>query len=783
MINLIDSPGHVDFSSEVTAALRVTDGALVVVDAIEGVCVQTETVLRQAIGERIRPVLMLNKLDRCILELQLPPEEAYVSFVKTVENVNVIVETYLDPALGDISLDPVKGRVAMGSGLHQWAFTLKRFAKMYAAKFNTTRFKMVRRLWGDMFYNKKGEWKKGSLSGDKEWKRGFVGMCLDPIYQLFDAIMNDKKDKSEKMLASLNVVLRGDEKALTGKQMLKRVMQKWMPAGDTVLEMIVLHLPSPRDAQKYRVDMLYEGPLDDPCANAMRNCDAAGPLMMFISKMVPAPDNSRFYAFGRVFSGKVATGQKVRIMGPNYVPGKKTELWVKNIQRTVIMMGAKVESVADIPAGNTCALVGVDAYLVKTGTISDHDDAHNIRPLKFSVSPVVRVAVEVKNSGDLPKLVEGLKRLAKSDPLVHITSEESGENIIAGAGELHLEICLKDLQDDFMAGAPLKISDPVVSYRETVRDKSSVMCLAKSSNKHNRLYGEAHAMDEKLQMDIEEGRVLALPKDAKEQCKYLADNYGFDQDDVGQKRLWGFGPDGNGCNWLMDATVAVQYLSEIRESVNSGFQWGTKAGPLAAEQCRGVILKITDVTLHADAIHRGMGQILPTSRQLLYAAIYTAQPTLMEPMYMADITVPVDETGGVYSTLSLRRGEIAEENPRLGTPMTNIRAYLPVNESFGFTGALRAATGGKAFPQCSFDHWQTMNGDPFTAGNKVFELVKETRVRKGMKAELPPLDEVSLLPIIARCYCSPLVRALHRFSLRFSTPSFTFCSLQYLDKL
>jgi elongation factor 2 len=209
---LIDSPGHVDFSSEVTAALRVTDGALVVVDCIEGVCVQTETVLRQAIGERIRPVLMLNKLDRCITELMMPPEEAYRGFVKSIENVNVIISTYTDVALGDIQLDPVRGRVAFGSGLHQWGFTLKKFAKIYASKFATTRYKMMRRLWGDMFYNKKGEWKRGDLSTDKEWKRGFVGMILDPLYQVFDATLNDKKDKCEKMFASLNIVLKPDEK-------------------------------------------------------------------------------------------------------------------------------------------------------------------------------------------------------------------------------------------------------------------------------------------------------------------------------------------------------------------------------------------------------------------------------------------------------------------------------------------------------------------------------------------------------------------------------------------
>jgi len=739
LINLIDSPGHVDFSSEVTAALRVTDGALVVVDCIEGVCVQTETVLRQAIAERIKPVLMLNKLDRAVLELMLPPEEAYQNFSRAIENVNVIIATYEDEALGDIQVLPEAGTVAFGSGLHQWGFTLKKFAKMYAASFKRSRYKMMQLLWGDWFYNAKGKKFTKDSAGGKN-KRCFVKFILDPIYQLFDAIMNEKEEKTAKMLTKIGVTLKTEEKDLRAKPLLKRVMQKWLPAGDAVLEMIVLHLPSPADAQKYRIESLYEGPMDDAAAKAMVACDPTGPLMMYVSKMVPTNDKGRFYAFGRVFSGKIATGMKARIMGPNFVPGKKTDLWIKNIQRTVIMMGRTVEQVADVPAGNTCALVGVDSYLLKTGTISSFDGAHNIRQMKYSVSPVVRVAVQVKNSSDLPKLVEGLKRLSKSDPLVQIITEESGENIIAGAGELHLEICLKDLQEDFMGGAPIIVSDPVVSYRETVSEESSQVCLSKSPNKHNRLYMIAAPMDMGLQVDIDDGKVKADPKDAKEQGRYLVDEYEFDAAEVQPKKLWGFGPEGNGCNMLIDATTGVQYLNEIKESVNSGFQWATLNGPLADEQVRGVIFRLQDVTLHADSIHRGMGQILPTTRRVMFASMYTAGITLLEPMYIADIAVPLESTGGVYATLSKRRGEVVEEIPKPGTPMTAIRAYLPVNQSFGFAQELRSNTGGKAFPQCSFDHWKIMTGNPFEETSPIHEIVVASRKRKGLDEGIPPLD-------------------------------------------
>lgn len=458
LINLIDSPGHVDFSSEVTAALRVTDGALVVVDCVEGVCVQTETVLRQALGERIKPVLMINKVDRVMLELQQDQEAAYQGFVRTIETANVIISTYRDEKLGDTQVYPDKGTVCFGSGLHGWAFTLAKFARMYASKFGVEKSKLMKRLWGDNYFDAEAKrWSSSAVSkSGKPLQRGFCQFVLDPIFRLFAVIMNGEKEKYEKMLVGLKINLSSEEKEETGKQLLRTVMRKFLPAADALLEMICYHLPSPLVAQKYRTEFLYEGPADDECAVAMANCDPNGPLMMYVSKMVPTSDKGRFYAFGRVFAGTIRTGQKVRIMGPNYVPGKKDDLFVKSIQRTVLMMGRYVEPIEDVPCGNTVGLVGVDQFLVKAGTITTSEVAHNIKVMKFSVSPVVRIAVEPKNPAELPKLVEGLKRLAKSDPCVQCYIEESGEKIVAGAGELHLEICLKDLAEDH-AGIEIRI--------------------------------------------------------------------------------------------------------------------------------------------------------------------------------------------------------------------------------------------------------------------------------------------------------------------------------------
>jgi len=739
LINLIDSPGHVDFSSEVTAALRITDGAMVVVDCIEGCAVQTETVLRQSLAERVKPVLFVNKVDRCILELQMEPEDMYGRFRHAIENVNVIIATYNDDKMGDVMVDPAKGTVAFGSGLHGWGFNVERFAKIYAAKMGVDKAKMMKRLWGDSFFNaKKKTWTNVQQpEGCTEaLPRAFCQFIMTPINQLMRAIMDDQTEKYEKMMGTLGIVIKSDDKQLTGKPLMKRTMQIWINAADTLLSMIVSKLPSPRDAQKYRVFNLYEGPMDDDAAKAIRDCDKSGPLMMYVSKMVPTSDKGRFYAFGRVFSGTIATGQRVRIQGPYYKPGGKEDLSIKNIQRTVLMMGRTTEQIADVPCGNTVALVGVDQYLLKSGTLTTLENAHNIADMKYSVSPVVKVAVKVKDGKELPKLVEGLKKLSKSDPLVVCTTEENGEHTIAGCGELHVEICLKDLRDEY-AQCEFTVSDPVVSYRETVGELGS-QALAKSPNKHNRIYLTAEPMSDELCKDIEDGK--AGPKaEPKERAKFFREKYEWSESDA--RKIWCWGPETEGANVVVDTTQAVQYVLEIKEHVTSAFQWATKEGPLCEENMRGIRFNLMDVTLHADAIHRGAGQIMPPTRRACFAAELMAKPTLQEPVFLVEITCPQDAMSGVYNCMNLRRGCVFEENQREGTPLVQVKAHLPVSESFGFVAALRAQTSGQAFPQCVFSHWENLTGDCLQEGSKMQELILAVRKRKQMKVEMPKLAD------------------------------------------
>ncbi|OMP04048.1 hypothetical protein COLO4_09990 [Corchorus olitorius] len=716
LINLIDSPGHVDFSSEVTAALRITDGALVVVDCIQGACVQTETVLRQALAERIKPVLTINKLDRCFLDLQLDGEEAYQTFQRIIENVNVILATYEDPMLGDVQVYPEKGTVAFSAGLHGWAFTLTSFAKMYASKFGVDEAKMMERLWGENFFDLATKKWTSKNTGSPTCKRGFVQFCYEPIQQIINNCMNDQKDELWPMLQKLGVTMNTEEKELMGSALMKRVMQNWLPASNALLEMMIFHLPSPA------------------------NCDPDGPLMLYVSKMIPASDKSRFFAFGRVFSGRVSTGLKVRIMGPNYFPGHKEDLYVKSVERTLIWMGKEQETVEDVPCGNTVAMVGLDQFITKHATLTNEKevDAHPIRAMKFSVSPVVRISVQCLDASHLPKLVEGLKRLSKSDPMLVCTIEESGELVIAGAGEHQLETCLKDLRD-FMVGASFFVSSPIVSFRETVLERSCRTVMSKSPNKHNCLYMEARPLEEGLAEAIDEGRIG--PRDDLEvRSRILAEEFGWDKDLA--KKIWCFGPETTGPNMLVvDMCKGVQYLNEIKDSVVAGFQWASKEGALCEEKMRGVCFEMRDVVLHHDAINRGGGEIIPTARRVFLASQLTATPRLLEPVYLAEIQAPQQALNGIYNVVKDSRGVVFEEMQMPGTPLYNVKAYLPVIMSFGFSSRLRNATSGQAFPQCVFDHWDLITQDPMEPGTMAANRVANMRRMKGLEYEITPLSE------------------------------------------
>jgi elongation factor 2 len=390
-------------------------------------------------------------------------------------------------------------------------------------------------------------------------------------------------------------------------------------------------------------------------------------------------------------------------------------------------MGSKMENIPEIPCGNTIAIQGIEKILIKSGSITSSIEAYPISPMKFSVSPVVRRALSPKNPAQLKKFTDGLKRLEKIDPCLQVVYSDN-EFIIAGAGELHIEVALKEFQDILGPDISFSVSPPVVGYCETITQKSTEICMGKSPNKHNRLYFTAQPLSEEIIKDLERKK-LDL-SDLRQLNKQLENYQDWDKSSPNLK-IWKV----CGSNILVDQTHGLQFLNEIKDSVSVAFEEVVNSSILCGEPLRGVRFNLMDAVLHTDTIHRGPGQIIPSTRRVLMAALLSSFPTLYEPIYLADIQTSQEAVGKIYSCVSKRRGQVIEEIPKLGTPLCLVRAYIPVMESFGFTAQLREETSGMAFPQLVFDHWKVMENE------LVIPQITEIRKRKQMNPQLPQFSD------------------------------------------
>lgn len=737
LINLIDSPGHVDFSSEVTAALRVTDGALVVIDCVDGICVQTETVLRQAIAERIRPTMVLNKIDRALLELKESKIDLANKIRRRVEDFNaklqMIVQNQEEWTID--TLHPSRNEISFTSGLQGWGFTLRSFAKFYIKQFKRENKPdpetfICKALWtenlcfsSDDPFDPNG---KFFPDGPPE-KSVFIVFVLNPIYKVKELCEQLDVNGLREYLSQFDVKLPQDLKKDNFKNLFKYVMRTWLPAAETLLEQIIINLPSPRTAQKYRASHLYTGPITDKVGQCIHHSSTSpdDPFIMYVSKMVPFLEN-RFIAMGRVFGGVVKPGMKVRIQGPDYVPGSKTDLSIKTIQRTVVLMGRHVKDIDECPAGNIVGLIGIDNELKKTGTITNYDECYNIKSMKFSVSPVVKYAIRPKNSSDLPKLKAGLLKLSKSDPLTQVNFADNGELTLAGAGELHLEISINDLKNEY-ANCEIITGEPQVTYIEGISETIREPKMSKSPNKHNRIFMCIEPLEHRLIENIESG-VLCI-KDSKERAAKFRELLDIRDDWV--KKILFYGPEDKGPNIVIDSTKGIAYLNEIKEYMREGFREVTTKGPLIGENLRGCRFDLIDCTLHSDAIHRTGNQISAPMTSICKGLILAADPILYEPIFKAEINVASEQLGGVNTVLSQRRS-IAEEYKQEGTMRTVVMASVPVRESFGFNSALLMATRGEASVVLTFSHYSVLPGSLKDENSLLYQTVTAVRQKKGL---------------------------------------------------
>lgn len=633
LINLIDTPGHVDFGGDVTRAMRAVDGAVVVVCAVEGIMPQTETVLRQALKENVRPVLFINKVDRLINELKLDASELQERFVKIIANANKLIKNMAPEEFRDKWQVRVEdGSVAFGSAYHNWAINVPIMQE--------------------------------------------TGINFNDIYEYC-------KEDNQKELA-----------------------QK-VPLHQVLLGMVVEHLPSPADSQAYRVPIIWSGDLESEEGQAMLKTDPEGPLAVMVTD-VSIDKHAGEVATGRVYGGTIEKGSEVFLVGSHSKA---------RVQQVGVYMGPERVNTDKVPAGNIVAITGAKNAVAGETICDTGRKIKAFEGLEHISEPVVTVAVEAKNTKDLPKLIEVLRQVGKEDPTVRVEiNEETGEHLISGMGELHLEIIAYRINEK---GVEIETSEPIVVYRETVAGTAGPV-EGKSPNKHNRFYIEIEPVEASVMQAIQEGKI----KEGRVKGKEMAKNFieaGMDKEEA--RRVW----DVYEKNLFINMTRGIQYLDEIKELLMDGFESAMDNGPVAKEKVMGVKIKLMDAKIHEDAVHRGPAQVLPAIRKGIFGAMMSAEPVLLEPIQKVFINVPQDYMGSATREIQNRRGQIV--NMTQEGDMVTVESTVPVAEMFGFAGDIRSATEGRCL-------WSTENAGFERLPNELqHTITREVRTRKGLSPE------------------------------------------------
>ncbi|WP_134669540.1 elongation factor EF-2 [Halorussus marinus] len=634
LINLIDTPGHVDFGGDVTRAMRAVDGALVVVDAVEGAMPQTETVLRQALREGVKPTLFINKVDRLISELQEGPEEMQRRLLNVIDDVNELIRGMTEEMddIEDWTVSVEEGTVGFGSALYKWGVSMPSMQR--------------------------------------------TGMDFGDIMEL------ERADKRQEL-------------------------HERTPLSDVVLDMVCEHFPNPIDAQPRRIPRIWRGDDDTDLAEGMRLVDEEGEVVLMVTDIGVDPHAGEIAA-GRVFSGTLEKGQELYVSG---TAGKN------RIQSVGIYMGGEREEVDRVPAGNIAAVTGLkDAIAGSTVSSVEMTPFESIEHIS---EPVITKSVEAKNMDDLPKLIETLRQVSKEDPTIQVTiNEDTGEHLISGQGELHLEVITQRIERN--QGIPVNTGEPIVVFREAIQEMTDVI-EGISPNRHNRFYIQAQPLTEEIIETIKLGDVsMDMPEQERREALQEA---GMEKDmSQNVEHI-------HGTNILIDDTKGIQHLNETMELVIEGLEEALNDGPLAGEPVQGTLLRLEDAKLHEDTIHRGPAQVIPAVRNAVHNALVEGEVRLLEPMQDVRIDVPNEYMGSASGEIQGRRGRV-DDMYQEGDLMV-VEGVAPVDEMIGFSSDIRSATEGRA-------SWNTENaGFEVMADNLQRETIMEIRERKGMKLELP----------------------------------------------
>lgn len=559
LVNFIDTPGHVNFVDEVASSFRLVDGVCLIVDVVEGVQINTEQIIKHAVLEDIPLTLVINKMDRLILELKLPPKDAYYKLKHVVEEVNSIIADTVPLTAASRRLSPEKGNVLFACTDLGWCFTLPSFAKMYADSYaDVDPEDFARRLWGDIYYNpRKRNFTRKPV--EDMAARSFVHFVLEPIYKIFTHSISDSPSQLKKVLAPLGIELKPSQYKADAKVILKLVCEQFFGPPTGFVDMVVRHVPSPAEAAEKLLERYYTGPLDSKVASSMKSCNQEGPLVVHVTKLFSTSDAKSFYSLGRVVSGTARPGMQVRVLGEGYSLDDDEDMAMASISEVFIGETRYNIPTDGVPAGNLVLLSGVDNSIVKSATIvppklEDDEDVFIFKPITHFTESVLKVAVEPINPSELPKMLDGLRKINKSYPLIKTKVEESGEHIVLGTGELYMDCVLHDLRRLY-ADMDIKVSDPVTRFCETVVETSATKCYALTPNKKNKITMVAEQLEKGIAGDIETGAVK-IRDPIRKTAKFFEEKHGWDK--LAARTIWAFGPEDMGPNILQDDTLPTE---------------------------------------------------------------------------------------------------------------------------------------------------------------------------------------------------------------------------------
>ena len=634
LINLIDTPGHVDFSGDVTRAMRAVDGAIVLSCASEGIMPQTETVLRQALRERVKPILFINKVDILIREIKLTPEEMQERFIDIINSVNKLIANIAEPEFKNKwQVSVANGSVAFGSAFHNWALSIPYMQKK--------------------------------------------GITFKEIIDAYNA---------------------GGEEYKT--------LAKKAPLHEVILSMVIKNHPNPVEAQEYRIPKIWHGDLDSPAGKDLRSCNIDGEVAFVPIKIVIDPHAGEVAA-GRLFSGKIKSGEEL------YMNIAKTKV---KAQQVSIYKGAQRVQLDEVVAGNIVGIVGLKDVVV--GETISKNPIEPFEAISHLFEPVVTKSISAKKTADLPKLIEVLRQVGKEDPSLRIEiNEETGESLISGMGELHLEIIENRIKTE--KGLEVESGEPIVVFRESVAKSSGEPSVGRTPNKHNDFFLTVEPLEENIVNAIAEG---VIPRGRiKKKDKTLDETLvglGILRDEAQQYRDIYKG------SVFLDRTKGIVQIGEVIELVLDAFEQVMDAGPLAREPCHKMKVSIVDMKLHEDAIHRGPAQVYPAVRDAIKDAFAKAQAVIFEPVQVHQIEAPNEFMGAITSLISQKRGNLVDVHQ--DAAITTIKAELPVQEMIGWTSALRSATEGRGVSNLVSQNFKRL---PSELQPKV---IKQIRTRKGL---------------------------------------------------